>query len=996
MKTALQVFVFTCATLLSSAQASTHTYNVNTTVDSVDANPGDGICADSLGRCSLRAAVMESNYTGGTNTINLPAGTYTLTLSGISGGPDDEFDALGDDQTGGDLDILDLNSICTFLGGCPGTLLGGSALASVTIAGAGMNTTIIQMGTLGTAGGANKDRILDINPFSDPQFPINVTVKDLTMQNGSAPNYNVSSTNFFHEAGGAIQFDGTKSQSPNAGPTATLTLVNVKFNSNTGAGQGGAVFINWGSGAITNCIFTSNTSTFGSGGAISYNGGNINLTQTLTISGTTIGGVGTGNQATNATAGNGGGVNTTGGTGITMVSNTISGNIAGNQGGAISFANSPVIVMSNSSITNNTAKNNGGAIYLSARNAVANTASTAVLSGVTITGNIADSDNNNTGNGGGIYCLFGTLTVQTSSQINGNTAVNGGGIYSTWTGNVNDSSPTINVTGGQISTNNAKNNGGAFGFEPGAATTKGTFSIQGALVTGNRADSDSNASGNGGAIFLSGGTLSGGFNRIVNNNAVSGKAVAQTGGTATVTNNWWGTNNPAGLMSGTVGFAPMLQLLLTANPNPIFVPNSTTVTASFLTNSAGTFIPVSNLPLLVGLPLTFNNPIRGTISSPQTAIQPSGTATVTFTANTAGTGSVDATVDNQTTTGLITIPTGVKSISRLQVSPTNLPSVQWSVTFTNGVTNVTAGNFLLVNSGLGGAPAITGVTPVDALPATNWTVTASTGSGSGTLGLNMVNYTGVSAIITNLPFTGQVYTIDLVAPDTTITAQPAALTNNAAASFSFTASDVGVGVANIQCQLDGAGYTNCTSPVNFSGLSSASHTFNVRAIDGVGNTDASPATVTWTVDTIPPTVNCSTDIVVTANGYCPPAVNFAVSVSDNVAIAIATTNPPSGSVFQLGTNTVTLGARDTAGNTNFCTFKVIVLPGAAPQLTMGRNTTNVVISWTNVYPCYALQYSTNLIGSNWLAHPGPFATNNGNIYLTNTAPFTSRFFRLFY
>jgi CSLREA domain-containing protein len=36
-------------------------FTVNSTADTIDANPGDGICADSNGRCTLRAAIEESN-----------------------------------------------------------------------------------------------------------------------------------------------------------------------------------------------------------------------------------------------------------------------------------------------------------------------------------------------------------------------------------------------------------------------------------------------------------------------------------------------------------------------------------------------------------------------------------------------------------------------------------------------------------------------------------------------------------------------------------------------------------------------------------------------------------------------------------------------------------------------------------------------------------------------------------------------------------------------
>ncbi len=34
---------------------------VNSTVDAVDANPGDGVCATSGGVCTLRAATLEAN-----------------------------------------------------------------------------------------------------------------------------------------------------------------------------------------------------------------------------------------------------------------------------------------------------------------------------------------------------------------------------------------------------------------------------------------------------------------------------------------------------------------------------------------------------------------------------------------------------------------------------------------------------------------------------------------------------------------------------------------------------------------------------------------------------------------------------------------------------------------------------------------------------------------------------------------------------------------------
>jgi hypothetical protein len=121
----------------------------------------------------------------------------------------------------------------------------------------------------------------------------------------------------------------------------------------------------------------------------------------------------------------------------------------------------------------------------------------------------------------------------------------------------------------------------------------------------------------------------------------------------------------------------------------------------------------------------------------------------------------------------------------------------------------------------------------------------------------MANSAGVTdsdgAAVSNLPFTGQVYTIDKTAPTTTITGNPSNPSASPNASLNFTGSDTGgAGLASFECQLDGVGFTVCTSPRNYTGLSDGLHTFQVRAIDAVGNTEQPPASYTWTVDVTPP------------------------------------------------------------------------------------------------------------------------------------------------
>jgi hypothetical protein len=96
------------------------------------------------------------------------------------------------------------------------------------------------------------------------------------------------------------------------------------------------------------------------------------------------------------------------------------------------------------------------------------------------------------------------------------------------------------------------------------------------------------------------------------------------------------------------------------------------------------------------------------------------------------------------------------------------------------------------------------------------------------------------------------WAVDLTAPDTAITAQPATTSNDTSPSFSFSSADTG---ATFQCRTDGGTWSACTSPKGLTGLTDGSHTFEVRATDAVGNVDATPATRTWTVDTAAPTVS---------------------------------------------------------------------------------------------------------------------------------------------
>ena len=98
------------------------TFVVDTTQDSVDVLAGDGLCADSLQRCSLRAAIQESNALAGDDAIALGSGDFALTLAGTSENA----------AASGDLDVT----------------------ASVTLTGAGASASFIDGNAL--------DRVLDV------------------------------------------------------------------------------------------------------------------------------------------------------------------------------------------------------------------------------------------------------------------------------------------------------------------------------------------------------------------------------------------------------------------------------------------------------------------------------------------------------------------------------------------------------------------------------------------------------------------------------------------------------------------------------------------------------------------------------------------------------------------------------------------------------------------------------------------------------------------
>jgi hypothetical protein len=129
-------------------------------------------------------------------------------------------------------------------------------------------------------------------------------------------------------------------------------------------------------------------------------------------------------------------------------------------------------------------------------------------------------------------------------------------------------------------------------------------------------------------------------------------------------------------------------------------------------------------------------------------------------------------------------------------------------------------------------------------------------------------------------------------------------------------------------------------------------TVTATATDAAGLTSSCSFTVT-VKDTEAPVVACPANISVgTDAGKCSAVVSYAATATDNCAATVSYSIAP-GSVFQVGTTTVTATATDAAGLTSSCNFTVTVKDTEAPviacpaNITVGNdlNTCTAVVSY---------------------------------------------------
>ena len=94
------------------------------------------------------------------------------------------------------------------------------------------------------------------------------------------------------------------------------------------------------------------------------------------------------------------------------------------------------------------------------------------------------------------------------------------------------------------------------------------------------------------------------------------------------------------------------------------------------------------------------------------------------------------------------------------------------------------------------------------------------------------------------------WTIDTLAPHTTINNGPSNPTTGTSATFAF--SSANSPGDTFECRLDGvpAGFAPCTSPVTYTSLSVGNHAFEVRGKDAIGNMETTPASYSWTIGAV--------------------------------------------------------------------------------------------------------------------------------------------------
>lgn len=289
------------ATMLSCSPLLAAAFTVDSTTDARDANPGNGICATATGTCTLRAAIEETNALPGADSIDLPSGTYVITLGN------------GDDNAAsGDLDVTD----------------------NLTLNGSGRSFTIVD--------GNNTDRVFDVREGARLQ------VSALTVRNGNVNNQGAGirsegtliADNLLVEDNVSGGDGGGISVRKNGG---SASLSNIEFRDNVADKGAGLHVKDDVSVTLSDSIFTGN--------AAQKDGGGAYLEDAMLAVSTS--------RFENNTAEKGGGLFAKDLTSATIVDVALDGNSADKEGGG-GYFDKVFISIERSLVTGNSAEEGGG------------------------------------------------------------------------------------------------------------------------------------------------------------------------------------------------------------------------------------------------------------------------------------------------------------------------------------------------------------------------------------------------------------------------------------------------------------------------------------------------------------------------------------------------------------------------------------------------------------------------------------------------------------
>ncbi len=229
---------------------------------------------------------------------------------------------------------------------------------------------------------------------------------------------------------------------------------------------------------ISGNILTAKTGSKAYGGGIYVGGGELTLGQGASVSGHDI--------SSASGEAQGGGIHIAGGQ-LTFTGNAAVGDNKAFNGGGIAVING-TLSMRDGEVLGNAATANGGGVYMDAGgianiaggtigkdgspNTAENGGGIAVNGGIMVmTGAGSVSYNEVTANGGGVYLLNGSVTLQ-GGAVSNNEANSGGGVYVV-------AGATLEMTGGIISSNSVTTGRG------GGINLSGTLSMTGGTISGN-------------------------------------------------------------------------------------------------------------------------------------------------------------------------------------------------------------------------------------------------------------------------------------------------------------------------------------------------------------------------------------------------------------------------------------------------------------------------------------------------------------------------------